>query len=68
MPQAASLMPAIAATDLARMRDALLFDGPERGRKLSRNTLRAALNADGLKSTSVQLELEPVNRVDLPGS
>ena len=29
-------MPAIAATDLARMRDALLFDGPERARKLSR--------------------------------
>ncbi len=29
-------MPAIAATDLARMRNALLFDGPERARKLSR--------------------------------
>ncbi|MGB0091853.1 MAG: DUF389 domain-containing protein, partial [Solirubrobacteraceae bacterium] len=29
-------MPAIAATDLARMRDALVFDGPERARKLSR--------------------------------
>jgi uncharacterized hydrophobic protein (TIGR00271 family) len=29
-------LPAIAATDLARMRDALLFDGPERARKLSR--------------------------------
>jgi Flp pilus assembly protein TadB len=29
-------MPAIAATDLARMRDALLFDSPERARKLSR--------------------------------
>ena len=31
-------------------------------------TLRTALNADGLQSTSVQLELDPVNRVDLPGS
>ena len=31
-------------------------------------TLRAALNANGLKSTSVQLELDPVKRVDLPGS
>lgn len=29
-------MPAIAASDLARMRDALLFDGPNRARKLSR--------------------------------
>jgi hypothetical protein len=29
-------MSAIAPTDLARMRDALLFDGPERARKLSR--------------------------------
>jgi uncharacterized hydrophobic protein (TIGR00271 family) len=29
-------LPAITATDLERMRDALLFDGPERGRKLSR--------------------------------
>jgi len=29
-------MPAIAAADLARMRDGLLFDGPERARKLSR--------------------------------
>lgn len=29
-------MPAIAATDFIRMRNALLFDGPERGRKLSR--------------------------------
>jgi uncharacterized hydrophobic protein (TIGR00271 family) len=29
-------LPAIIATDLARMRDALLFDGPERARKLSR--------------------------------
>jgi hypothetical protein len=31
-------------------------------------TLRTALNASGLKSTSVQLELDPVKRVDLPGS
>ena len=31
-------------------------------------TLRAALNANGLKSTSVQLELDPIKRVDLPGS
>jgi len=31
-------------------------------------TLRAALNANGLKSTSVQLELDPVKRVDLRGS
>ena len=31
-------------------------------------TLRTALNANGLKSTSVQLELDPVTRVDLPGS
>ena len=31
-------------------------------------TLRASLNANGLKSTSVQLELDPVKRVDLPGS
>jgi len=31
-------------------------------------TLRTALNANGLKSTSVQLELDPVKRVDLPGS
>jgi hypothetical protein len=31
-----NVLPAIAATDLARMRDALLFDGPERARKLSR--------------------------------
>ena len=31
-------------------------------------TLRAALNANGLKSTSVQLELDPVKHVDLPGS
>jgi hypothetical protein len=30
-----NVLPAIAATDLARMRDALLFDGPERARKLS---------------------------------
>ena len=29
-------MPAIAAADLARMRETLLFDGAERGRKLSR--------------------------------
>jgi len=29
-------MPAIAATDLARMCGALLFDGPDRARKLSR--------------------------------
>ena len=32
------------------------------------HTLRTALNANGLKSTSVQLELDPVKRVDLPGS
>jgi len=31
-------------------------------------TLRAALNANGLNSTSVQLELDPVKRVNLPGS
>jgi hypothetical protein len=31
-------------------------------------TLRAAFNANGLKTTSVQLELDPVKRVDLPGS
>ena len=31
-------------------------------------TLRTALNANGLKSTSVQLELDPVRRVNLPGS
>jgi hypothetical protein len=31
-------------------------------------TLRTALNANGLTSTSVQLELDPVKRVDLPGS
>jgi uncharacterized membrane protein len=31
-------------------------------------TLRTALNANGLKSTSVQLELDPVQRVNLPGS
>ena len=29
-------------------------------------TLRTALNSNGLKSTSVQLELDPVKRVDLP--
>ena len=32
------------------------------------HTLRAALNANGIKSTSVQLELDPAKRVDLPGS
>ncbi len=31
-----NLLPAIAATDLARMRNALLFDCPERARELSR--------------------------------
>ncbi len=31
-------------------------------------TLRTALDANGLKSTSVQLELDPVKRVNLPGS
>jgi hypothetical protein len=31
-------------------------------------TLRAALNANGLKSTAVQLELDPVKRLDLPVS
>jgi hypothetical protein len=30
-------------------------------------TLRTALNSNGLKSTSVQLELDPVKRIDLPG-
>ena len=30
-------------------------------------TLRTALDANGLSSTSVQLELEPIRRVDLPG-
>jgi hypothetical protein len=38
-------MPAIAATDLARMRDALLFDGPDRARKLSRFWALLLLNA-----------------------
>jgi uncharacterized hydrophobic protein (TIGR00271 family) len=31
-------------------------------------TLRTALDANGLKDTSVQLELDPVKRVELPGS
>jgi uncharacterized hydrophobic protein (TIGR00271 family) len=31
-----AVLPAIAATDLERMRDELLFDGPQRARKLSR--------------------------------
>jgi hypothetical protein len=31
-------------------------------------TLRTVLKANGLKSTSVQLELDPIKRVDLPGS
>jgi len=30
-------------------------------------TLRTALDANGLSSTSVQLELDPIKRVDLPG-
>ena len=31
-------------------------------------TLRTALDTNGLKSTSVQLELDPVKRVNLPGN
>ena len=31
-------------------------------------TLRTALNSNGLRRTSVQLEVDPVKRVDLPGT